>query len=363
VASNEEALKKLARSMNKQPEEMQLSEVKATEATTVYGRVPVVCREMEIAVLKSALLTFDHLLRGSTDRFTRHPELEPVRAFVRDAVLTRQADAETLASLSLGLQYEKTSLYERLRRELPATRTPFEHVLFVAADAPTRTLDLVWLVFGFDPFGFRLCHWEHGSFAYAVVNPVVKDVGYSGPHPISLIDNLLCTPTNRCSLPPSISDEREMQSVLDLISGKREDAYGQAVMLVETTCDKNLVECFREQCETASQDERSVRAQVRARLIRIYGRKKDDSGFMAEVDAALARHAVALPTVFLSRPLDGAEPGDAPDWPSVIRFYRDCLADLEQRFGLPGDSFTNSSGLVVDPSDQRLVGELPPMKL
>jgi hypothetical protein len=57
-----------------------------------------------------------------------------------------------------------------------------------------------------------------------------------------------------------------------------------------------------------------------------------------------------------------SEARDAIDWPSVIRFYRLCLADLEQRFGLPGDNFSKSSGFVVDPSDQRLIGELPPME-
>jgi len=94
----------------------------------------------------------------------------------------------------------------------------------------------------------------------------------------------------------------------------------------------------------------------------MYGRKKDEGGFLAEVDAALARHIEAVSPALLSRRLGGSEPSDALDWPLVIRFYRLCLADLEQRFGLPGDSFSKSSGFVADPSAQRLIGELPPMK-
>src|SRR5205823_5682655 len=153
------ALIKLARSMKKKPEEMRLSEVKATEATTFYKKVPVVCREYEIVALKSALLTFDHLLRGSPDRFTRHPDLAPVREFIRDAVIGQRPDSKTLAQLSFGLQYEKRGLYDRLRGLISVPKTDFEHVLFVSTEGRKRTLELVWLVFGFDPFGFRICPW------------------------------------------------------------------------------------------------------------------------------------------------------------------------------------------------------------
>jgi hypothetical protein len=266
-----------------------------------------------------------------------------------------------LFTLSLGLQYEKVALYDHLRCQIPVPRTPFEHVLFVSADVASRTLDMVWLVFGFDPFGFRLCRWNHGAFAYAVVNPILKGMPYSGPHRLNLIDDLLCTPTNRCSLPQSMVDESAMQCVLELISRERRDAYGRAVMLLEMTCDENLIACFREETTFSSPNERLAQAQVRARLIRMYGRKKDDPGFLAEVDAALSGHAPGESTDFLSRPLHPELPEDDPAWLSVIRFYRNCLQDLQERVGLPGDNFDNSSRLVADPSDRRLVGDLPSM--
>lgn len=201
VASDENALKKLARSMKKNSDEMRLSEVKATEATTYYKKVPIVSREIEIVALKSALLTFDHLLRGSLDQFTRHPALAPVREFIRDAVIGQRPDSKMLGELSFGLQYEKRGLYDRLRGQIGVPATEFEHVMFASTEARKQTLELVWLVFGFDPFGFQICPWSHGSFTYAVVNPVLRDEGYSGPHRLSNPGEPLCEPTDLCFMP------------------------------------------------------------------------------------------------------------------------------------------------------------------
>jgi hypothetical protein len=361
VGEDEDALKKLARSMKKKPEEMKLSEIKATEAGTFYKKVPIVCREFEIVALKSILLTFDHLLRGSSDHFTRHPDLGPARDFIRDAVIGQRADAKALGQFSLGLQYEKRGLYDHLRSQVGVPTTDFEHVLFVSTEARTRTLEMVWLVFGFDPFGFQICPWPHGSFTYAVVNPVLRDEGYSGPIRLANPGKPLCEPTDLCSIPWHMTEKDDPQPVMDRISQERRDAYGRAVKLVEMTCDENLIDCFCEAAVLSAEDERSVQGQVRARLIRMYGRKKDDSGFVAEADAALARRSEGVPSALLTRRLDLADPSDPIDWPSVIRLYRLCLGDLEQKFGLPGDNFSKSSGYVVDPSDQRLIGKLPPM--
>ena len=362
VASEESALKKLARSMKKKPEEIRFTEVRATEATTFYKKVPVVCREFEIAALKSALLTFDHMLKDTPDHFTRHTDLAQAREFIRDAVIGKRPDEKVLGQLSFGLQYEKRGLYDRLRSQIPVPTTEFEHVLFASSEARQRTLELVWLIFGFDPFGFQICRWPHGSFTYAVVNPVLREEGYSGPHRLGNPGEPLCEPTDLCSMPWKLTERDDIQPVLDRISDERRNAYGQAVKLVEMTGDENLVENFQEATALSDPNERTVQVRVRSRLVRMYGRKKDDANFLTEVDATLRRHADQFSQDLFSRPLDGLEPSNADDWNSVIRLYRLCLADLEHCFGLPGDNFSHSSGSIVDPSEQRSIGELPPME-
>ena len=64
-----------------------------------------------------------------------------------------------------------------------------------------------------------------------------------------------------------------------------------AVELVEMNCDQNLMDCLAEEAKLSGPAEQTIGFQVRSRLIRMYGRMKDDSCFLAEVDAKLAEAA------------------------------------------------------------------------
>lgn len=356
-------LTKIARQRGIDPASLEIRTVPATEATTYYATMPVVHREVEVAALKATLLTFDHYLCGNpADRFTRWGSLEPVRAFIRDAVSTRQPDAETLHRHSLGLQYQKVGLYERLRRKLPKVVevTPFEHVMFAVADPVSRTLDVVWWAFGFDPHGFRLATDNDRSFAYVIVNPVVKGKVASGPHEIAHGDELLCGPTNRTCTPLGISRPDEMQPVVDQVSRERREACRRAIYAVEMRCDENVIECFVEAAGLSARDGRSVRQQVRAQLLRLYGRTEDDPAFFREVDATLKGHEHELPSGLAGHPMPVPDSAAPFDWGSVLRYYRDCLTDLIPTYGLPGDVFVNTSAIVHDPVEGRQLGARPP---
>lgn len=149
TGENPKSLEKIGRQLGK---EMKLSLAPATDASFFLKKSPVIAHEIEIAALRSAMLTFDHCLDGNALRFTRDAQLDPVRRFVADAVTTRQIDSATLHGFSLGVQYEKLGLYKRLRQQVTVPPTAFEHVLFAAANSSGRCLDLVWSVFGIDPF-------------------------------------------------------------------------------------------------------------------------------------------------------------------------------------------------------------------
>ncbi len=360
VGEDLNALRQLARSMKKNPDEMRLSEVKATEAVTYHKKVPVITWELEFVALKSILLTFDHLLRGSPDRFTRHVDLGPIREFIRATVEERRPPSRALAECSFGLQYGKRELYARLREQIDLPKSEFEHVLFVSTEARTRTLELVWLVFGFDPFGFQICPWTHGSFTYGIVNPILRDLGPSGLHRIVNPGEPLCEPSNFCAMPWDKPQPVDHCLVLEQISQERHDSFGRAVKLVEMTADDNLIECFSEASALSVASERSVQNQIRFRLIRMYGRRNDDVEFLNDVDSILADMSEGTDEELLSRSINGLG-NETLDWTSIIGLYRRCLVDLEHRYGLPGDNFTNSCGIILDPSDQRDIGKLPPM--
>ncbi len=180
------------------------------EGDTVFIRkVPAICAELEIALLKSTLLTFDHLLGGGEASFARHDRLAAVRAFVKRAVIAEKINSIECNRFSLGYQYEKAGLYRKLRKRMPMPETEFEHVLLAAGNAGYRTVDLVWVVFGFDPLGFRLCvDWDGGDFAFGVVNGVLADTSASEAIPLGLVDDSLCRPTHLRAAPARIGGRR-----------------------------------------------------------------------------------------------------------------------------------------------------------
>jgi len=76
------------------PEQVSYVRVKPTNATEFCVNSPILSPHIEIAVLKSSLLTFDHMMASSAHRFTRHPDLQDVRELVRAAIDGRFRDAK-----------------------------------------------------------------------------------------------------------------------------------------------------------------------------------------------------------------------------------------------------------------------------
>jgi hypothetical protein len=106
VAMDSRPLRNLAKQLGKSPD-LGVSTVRASEGTTFFRGAPVIFADIEIAALKSALLTFDHVLRGTESRFTRFPQLANPRELVRQAVIQRQVDGEKCHQISLGQQYDR----------------------------------------------------------------------------------------------------------------------------------------------------------------------------------------------------------------------------------------------------------------
>jgi hypothetical protein len=357
VSQSLEALKRLGRSMGKGPESMEISTVPATEQSTFRRKSPVICHEIEIAALKSGLLTFDQMLAGDLGRFTRSDLLAPVRSFVRSAVMDRKIDSTTLHLTSMGLQYEKLGLYQRLRKQIAVPKTPFEHFLIVASNLPARCLELVWIIFGFDPFGFRLCtQWTGEQFALAIINPVLRECTASGPHRLATFDELLCSPTKYRSTIDVDDEECDFEAITCRISEQRGNAYMEAVDLVESNCDSMLKARFVESAALSAASERSFRSQVTQRLVRIFGRRAESEVFIEAVNTVVAQRFRDPNSASLDVALPESIDADW-QWPASLGLYRACLADLKLQFGLPGDWFSDPGQARPDPAADRLAGE------
>lgn len=357
VAADSRPLENLARQLGRS-DNLVFSTVRASEGTTFYRSGAVIFADLEVAALKAALLTFDHLLQNSQDRFTRQPQLEGVRDFVRRAVMERHLDPEGCHRFSLGQQYERMPLYQNLRQRIPHPPTPFEHILLVAGNTPCRCIDMVWIVLGFDPFGFRLCsNWTGGAFAFGAVNGVLAGNSYSEAIPLPPPDELLCQPTKRRAFPELPFPEDEQQQAMEAVSSRRMQAFQEAVLHVEMHADESVIAKFVESSACDAESDRQAGIQVCRKLQRLYGRSADSELFIECLSDSFEQHTRGLRPEILSQMIS-AEP-DAVDWPVWLNVYRKCLGDLRTPFGMPGDAFQNRSVIRTDHAAGRLVGEHP----
>jgi hypothetical protein len=358
VGANEGAIRQIMHQAGARDDQIILSMVPATSANVFYTTVPVIWKEIEIAALNSVLLTFDHLLRNRPHRFTRASEFDEVRAFIRNTVGNRQvADGEPLHRMSLGLQYQNMQLFDTLRSNVPQPVSPFEHVLFASANVATRTLDLVWLVLGFDPFGFRISGWQGDSFTLVFVNPILRDTECS-----DLVElpssHLLCAPTNRRAFPDNGTSSDTMQTALDEVSHRRRDAWEEAVYYVEMNADDLITSNLRLAGDLIG-GTTSLSELVSRRLRRMYGRQVDDEDFARYIEQIVAQRSGNLEVAVRDQNYiaDGDDSGVS--WDDWLQFYRECLDAVVEDHGKPGDAFRSNSGIIQDRVDARALGEQP----
>jgi hypothetical protein len=244
LGTDEVAVRRIAQQM--QPGAAWLTNTMPPSYDVPLRKRIVISPDIELAMLKAALLSFDHLLSGE-DRFTRLAALGQVGSFVRrcikDAV---KADPARLGQLVLGLQYDEDylDLYQKLRKEVEFPVSPFEHVLIASANKPTRSLDVVFWAFRADPYAFRLWRdWEGRSFTYIIVNGVLANTTFSQP---AKVDGgyLLGRPTRwrsyRYVTPICPSDHGE-QLRRELFA-RRSHLYQKAVDYAERNFDEIVVD-------------------------------------------------------------------------------------------------------------------------
>lgn len=125
------------------PGDYTLTEDTATRARLATRHVAALTPNMELAVLKGALLTFDHVLRDDPRRFTRRERLAGLREEIRRCVMERAPTADMLERVVHSIAYEDLDEINRLRAAHGPAQHEFGHVLIASADPTAGTLDRV----------------------------------------------------------------------------------------------------------------------------------------------------------------------------------------------------------------------------
>lgn len=110
----------------------------------------------EAACLKALLVIFDHCNDYSEDSWVRGCSTSLARKFVVDAVANSSVIMSYAARVVMGIDYAQRERILEIARRYRKNLGEYEHIFVVCGNSGTRTLDAVFLAFGWDPHTFRL---------------------------------------------------------------------------------------------------------------------------------------------------------------------------------------------------------------
>jgi hypothetical protein len=303
---------------------------------------PIVCIEAEIAALKSIMLSFDALLVDCPDcRFTRHAGVGGARELVRAFVMDGDKLWPAYDDHVLGYQYGRLQDLLALRRKYGSpAKTQFEHVLLASGNVANRTLDVAWLVAGFDPVGFRLSRtWDAYDFTCVAVAGMLR--GQRACQPIwRPWPHYICqrTPYRAWSTGDRADVERALRELFTYRDAAHHAAYRDAVLLREMKCDEyvtGLLDTHFAAAGKRGEGDVSPADVLAVGLRRLYGRRLESDGAQRDFTECIMR--------VLGRPHQGfpqlLEKGASRSggWREYLPLYREALREAVRDFGQPGD--------------------------
>lgn len=165
IGADEAQLRQRARELGWPEDQLRITTVPSTTEEVLFRKVPTLSPAMEVSALKSALLTFDHLLGSDPAAFTRSPDLQELRQAILAVIRDGEPADALLQQVSWGMDPDDVDEIQRLRKLYgPPQVSPFEHVLYVTG-TKGRSVDLYFFVAGIDLYRYRLTErWRGHSF-------------------------------------------------------------------------------------------------------------------------------------------------------------------------------------------------------
>ncbi len=278
----------MAKQLNIPEDSLSITYERPTNENVFYFNKETVSTDMEISLLKCALLSYDHLLKRSIGKFvfTRDKSLKDIYAIINnslDNLETRQIekrkishvkiDKEKWHSISLGIQYDKLEMINEIRSEISFNQTPFEHFLIASGNSSTKTIDIIFNIFNHEPWGFRVSNnWEGEDFQYCIINPIFKNEAASDIFEISK-PSIICNHTDFRAVPGSSTQEdiqeykKKYEKIIKLISNERIKLQQKANIYTEL----NAKDFIWEQIESSSKmNKHSISEEAKNRIERLY---------------------------------------------------------------------------------------------
>ena len=354
LGKDEASVKKLAEQSGMSTEGT-VKWIPLTASNVVTTHQPVLSGEFEVAALRSILLTFDYLLDSDESSFIRGDSLSKVRDLVRSSIEQQNIDGILLRDHSLGVQLEKVNLYNDLRDRFGIARTPFEHYMLIAGNQAQRCIDAVWIVYGFEPHGFRLSYEHTGeSFCMGFVNPVLRGGSPSPVIELSPIDDLLCKLTKRRTFHSRPITEEEIIEIVREIGEVRAAAYNKSVLLLNTS--KLAEPWLVDQLKGGSENQSSglFFEKLLSRLRNIFPDCIGQNDFASDTKATLSKRLAESGVTDLSKTMkDVSKERKISLW---VDAYCTAVISVSQKYGDPGGGFICDPEISNDATTWRNLG-------
>jgi hypothetical protein len=314
------------------------------ERFMVAEEAPLVSPLAEVALIKSALLTFDHVLAGTPLRFTRDASLSAVRESVRQVIIDKTEEFHRVTKFVLGLQEQKLPLLNKLRDQVPIVRSPFEHFLLASGNPGTRTIDVAWNIAGIETWGFRFSEtWRGAPFTCALLMGILPDTKTEGPFWL-VGENPLFQRTELRSL-QDFGTHQSIELIAARMGSYRSKAYQFASIHVELSCDafvcENLAFAAIDCAENPNAAPLADGLLARLRRLFLVDPLTDRSMLFDQV--VLANFDFKQPWAEQKIDANSLPPLESDltawlplaDWPNWLRTYRLLFTRLQDEIGLP----------------------------
>jgi hypothetical protein len=289
------------------------------------------------------------LERASLSRFTRQDALEPLRRYLRTALL--DGDTSMHGRFARGYQYNRTEEIKQMARKLTEREpTPFEHTILASGNNATRMLAGVWLVFDTEPIGFCLStNWRGENFTCAVTCGVLRNtsggqvVWDDRPRDIVRRTTMGATYYADTQEPPQNGPCIAAVAHFDAIH----DAYKRATFLRETTCTEWLSERLAERAlDFRGSRVVSIRELLVDRLIRFLAFRDDDPehpGLRAQIDNHIDQPWAASANLLIQ---------DQEKAHSAALAYMHAFKGVASHRGLPDHLFRKGDAMSLEIPDR-----------
>ena len=217
-----------------------------------YRTCPILCTDIEIAIIKCVVLTIDEMtMRSNFPQIMRRQELKKCLSLLKDYIINGDKHSQNILNginqLYHGIQLNGPSKISQILEENSIESHPFDHIIVVSGSTVTKCIDVLWSIAGIEVHALRLCsEWNEFDFTYIIQNSILK--GTADPKIFKLARNYhsLYTEHRFRSIQPASDGSTLDPFILSIISKNRQRSYMEAVRYVEMNCDEQVFKEFLE---------------------------------------------------------------------------------------------------------------------